>query len=163
LTYRFSALPWRPSLTGAFAFASGDDGLGRDGRFRQTGLQKNIGTFDGIAEFPYYGAALDPELSNLAVLTLGAGVRPWPSASVDLVYHYYRQHTASSDWPETALDAEPDGRARELGHGIDLVLGWEPSEGLLFELVSGVFLPGTAYGGAGENAYFVGLEVEFSF
>ena len=33
---------------------------------------------------------LDPELSNLSIVTVGAGVELLRSSSLDLVYHYYR-------------------------------------------------------------------------
>ena len=162
LTYRLAALPGRPSLTAGFAFASGD-GDGGGERFRQSGLQANKAAFDGVAEFSYLGVALDPELSNLLVLTAGAGIRPRPNLSLDLVYHYYRQHVAASEAPENASRVEPSGTARELGHGIDLVLGWEIAENAGFEMVGGVFLPGAAYPGARANGYFIGIELDYRF
>ena len=162
LTYRLAALPGRPSLTAGFAFASGD-GDGGGERFRQSGLQANKAAFDGVAEFSYLGVALDPELSNLLVLTAGAGIRPRPNLSLDLVYHYYRQHVAASEAPENAIRVEPSGTARELGHGIDLVLGWEIAENAGFEMVGGVFLPGAAYPGARANGYFIGIELDYRF
>ena len=50
----------------------------------------------GVTCFKYYGELLDPELSNLAVATLGLGLRPTEWSSIDLVAYHYRQATAST-------------------------------------------------------------------
>jgi alginate production protein len=90
-------LPWQPALTVGVAFGSGDtDPAGRvDRSFRQTGLHDNEGTWAGVAKFKYYGELLDPELSNLLILTGGIGLRPTRTNSLDLVAHAYLQHTTS--------------------------------------------------------------------
>ena len=90
--------PLRPSMTAAYAVGSGESNPdGRiDGAFRQTGLQENEARWAGVTRFKYYGELLDPELSNLAIATLGLGLRPTRQSSVDLVYHEYRQQTAST-------------------------------------------------------------------
>jgi alginate production protein len=158
-------LPWEPSLTLGFAFASGDDkpDNGTDANFRQTGLQANNAEFNGVTRFQYYGEVLDPELSNLAVFTLGAGVRPSEDSSIDLVYHYYRQHQAAGELRDSNLDTEPDGRHRELGHAVDLVFGFLEFESFSSELVVGAFFPGRAFESGADNAYFAGLEFQYEF
>jgi hypothetical protein len=72
-TYEWPLGP-RPSVTLGFAFGSGDRNADdqRDGSFRQTGLQKNEWDFGGSTDFKVYGEVLDPELSNLAIFTVGA-------------------------------------------------------------------------------------------
>ena len=92
VTYRVD-LPLRPALTVAYAFGSGESHSdGRiDGAFRQTGLQGNEARWAGITRFKYYGELLDPELSNLAIATVGLGLRPTERSSLDLVYHEYQQ------------------------------------------------------------------------
>ena len=86
----------RPFLTFAYGFGSGDkdtqDGIDRN--FRQTGLQNNSGRFGGVVNFEYYGVLLQPELSNMHILTAGIGFRPFERASVEFVYHRYLQDHA---------------------------------------------------------------------
>lgn len=138
---------WNPSLVFGFAYGSGDedDREGRDTNFRQTGLQDNSWRFNGVASFRYLGEALDPELSNLSILTAGVGVKPTKRFSMDLVYHYYRQNKLSDDLRDTHLDMDPSGEDAELGHGIDLVIGFDEISNLQVEFVVGWFLPGRAF------------------
>jgi alginate production protein len=99
-TYELQVAP-KPSLTLGVAVGSGDRSPddARDKSFRQTGLQANEGDFGGATEFTYYGEAADPELSNLAIFTVGIGVRPSEKLSLDLVYHYDLQHRAAAAAP----------------------------------------------------------------
>ena len=165
-TYEFQVGP-KPALTLGVAFGSGDGSPddGTDEAFRQTGLQDNEGDFGGAADFKYYGEVLDPELSNLVILTAGVGIRPSDQLSLDLVYHYYLQHRAAPTLRNAGLDAEPSGRSRRLGSGIDLVVGlqglWDRFDA---KLGVGYFLPGAAFPEAvGGGAWVVRAEVQFRF
>jgi alginate production protein len=164
-TYEFQVGP-KPALTLGFAFGSGDENPDddTDGSFRQTGLQDNEGDFGGATDFKYYGEVLDPELSNLGIITAGLGIRPSDKFSVDLVYHYYFQHRAAPTLRNAGIDAEPSGRNRRLGSGIDLVLGlqeiWDHVDA---RFGVGYFLPGAAFPGSGGGAWVVGVEVQFRF
>jgi hypothetical protein len=119
--------PVRPSLTLAYALGSGEEKLPGDPysqEFRQTGYEDNTGRFGGVSSFQYYGEVLDPELSNIEVMTAGAGIRFGYSVSVDAVAHVYRQ-----DRPDDVLRAAlllqgaPDGSSRDLGREMDVILG----------------------------------------
>jgi alginate production protein len=164
-TYELQMGP-KPSLTLGFAFGSGDRDPddGNDGNFRQTGLHENEGDFGGAADFKYYGEVLDPELSNLAVFTVGLGLRPSDRLSLDLVYHHYLQHRASPELRRAGIDAEPSGLSRKLGSEVDLIVGfeeiWSRIDG---RVVVGYFTPGAAFPGDTGGAWFVGAQVEFRF
>ena len=41
-------------------------------------MQRNRGKFNGVVSFRYYGEVLDPELTNLRILTLGIGLPQVP-------------------------------------------------------------------------------------
>ena len=162
VTKTFKDVPLRPSVTAAVAFGSGDDGSGTDTAFRQTGLQGNSDKFAGVNGFQYYGEVLDPELSNLGILTLGAGIRPTRRSSVDLVYHRYYQHRRSDEFRDVAIDADPNGESRHLGDGLDLVIGIDEIEDINLELVGGVFFPGRAFDNR-DPAFFAGMTLEIEF
>ena len=158
----FKDLPMRPYLTASVAFGSGDDGSGTDTAFRQTGLQDNSDGFGGVTSLQYYGEVLDPELSNLGILTLGAGFRPSRRTSIDLVYHRYFQDRLEDDFRDVAIDEEPDGERRDIGDGVDVVIGFEEHENVKVELVGGVFLPGSAFE-SDDPAFFGGLNLLLKF
>ena len=141
-------LPWEPRLYAGYAFGSGDSTpeTGDDRSFRQTGIESNEAGFGGAEQFPNYGLVLDPELSNLGILTLGAGITLLRSSSLDLVYHYYRLAEPAFALPDSRLEAELDGQARSLGHGLDLVLALEEWERLEFELAVSAFRADHAFG-----------------
>lgn len=129
------------------ARASGDDDPldGVDHAYRQTGLQDNNGRFGGVTSFRYYGETLDPELSNLTVLTAGLGRRVGEDSSVDLVWHGYSQVERAASLTNASLKDRPMGLHRDLGAGLDLILGtrhWRPWD---VELTLGVFEPGRAF------------------
>jgi hypothetical protein len=156
----------RPAFTLGYAFGSGDaEEMGRSSRaFRQTGLQDNNGKFRGVDRFRYYGELFDPELSNLHVVTAALGFRFWESSSVELLYHFYRQHRAAAFLRDTRLDAEPLGRSKTLGHELDLVIGLEEWEHFEVEVVAALFRAGSAFGSlSGELSYGGFLKVDYNF
>jgi alginate production protein len=157
-------LPLRPSLTAAYAFGSGDSNPDGhiDGAFRQTGLQENEARWAGITRFKYYGELLDPELSNLAIATLGLGLRPTKRSSLDLVYHEYRQDTASTALRGAALAADPSGLSRRLGRELDLVTGYDGVAGLEVKGVFSYFIPGQAFPRA-DGSVFASVKVEWQW
>lgn len=142
--------PWRhePRVTLSYAVGSGDrnpDG-GSDRSFRQTGLHGNETGFGGVQRFPYYGILLDPELSNLRVLTLGSGLSLLRSSSAELVYHYYRLVHPAEELFDARLEAPLNGRDRDLGHALDLVVAIEEGDHLELEFHASVFHAGDAFG-----------------
>jgi alginate production protein len=164
-TYELQVGP-KPALTLGFAFGSGDRNPddGTDRSYRQTGLQDNESDFGGATDFKYYGEVLDPELSNLVILTAGLGIRPSDKISVDLVYHYYVQHRASPSLRNAGIDAEPSGRSRRLGGAVDLIVGLqEIYDRLELKAVVGYFSPGAAFPDHRGGAWVVRAEVQFRF
>lgn len=146
-SWRFQAA-WQPSLTLAYAMGSGDDDGGGDGRFRQSGLEGNEARFNGVEDFLYYGEALNPELSNIKVVTAGIGVRPTENSSIDLVAHRYWQDIAEAGrLPGAALRAGANGDSRDIGTGIDLIFGYREIEDVALGLRLGWFRPGDAFDG----------------
>jgi alginate production protein len=162
-TYQFD-LPLKPSVAVGYAFGTGTaDPKGRvDKSFRQTGLQENEDRFHGVTSFKYYGELFDPELSNLMIFTGGVGIRPTRNSSIDLVYHYYRQHKASKEIRDAEIDADPTGLSKKLGSEIDLIIGYEDIRNVEVKLALGYFIPGRAFPKA-DNAFFTGLEIEWNF
>jgi alginate production protein len=72
-----SPLPRQPAITLGYAFGSGDPNArhGQDTGFRQTGLHANNDRFLGVDRFRYYGELVEPELSNLHIVTASLGYR----------------------------------------------------------------------------------------
>jgi len=157
-TYAFER-DWEPSVTLGVAFGSG----GGDKGFRQTGLQENEASFNGETRFKYYGEALNPELSNLGILTAGVGVKPSDETSLDLVYHYYWQAKKADELRDSNLETEPQGDRRDLGHGLDLIFGLAEYERIDAKAVAGVFLPGRAFASGADPALFLGFELQYAF
>ena len=154
VTYRFPGVPIHPNATLAYAFGSGDatPGEGINHEFRQTGLQSNEMRFDGLAKFKLYGEAVDPELTNLQILTVGLGARPMANLSVDLVYHRYRLNRVGTDLRNSALTAlmnQVSGMPRkDVGSELDVIIGARSLFGLRrlgVDLRTGWFFPGDAF------------------
>jgi len=156
----------KPSITFACAFGTGDDESteGVDEAFQQTGLQDNAAKFNGVTRLKYYGELFDPELTNLSVLTAGVGIKPTSRSAIDLVYHHYFQHHREADRASDAdIRVETNGRDRELGGELDLVMGYREIQDLDLELILGYFMPGRGYGKTQDNAFLAAFEVRYGF
>lgn len=152
-TYRFTSLPFVPNITMGFAYGSGNNPTdSTNHEFRQTGLQSNEARFAGVSEFKVYGEALDPELSNLLILTAGVGFRPMRDISVDLVYHRYWLDQFAEELrnsPITALmNQDPTRLSKDVGDAFDVVVGFRNIFGLRrlgIDFRLGWFFPGKAF------------------
>jgi alginate production protein len=153
-TYRFSGLPLAPSITLGYAFATGDGNPndGRNKEFRQSGLQSNEIKLGGIPKFKIYGEVLDPELSNLEIVTLGLGIRPAPDVSLELVYHRYRLDKLADAIRTSALTAvmnqDDTQLSKYVGRELDIVLGFRNVFGIRrlgVDVRAGRFYPGKAF------------------
>ncbi len=141
-------IAYSPSATLSYARGSGDKGGADDNEFRQTGFQDNTGYYGGVRTFKYYGELLDPELSNLKIITLGVGFRPISNGSIEVVYHSYKQDQLDNDLRGNLVDppARPNGISDDIGTSLDIVLGIsELWERIHIGWVLGIFTPGEAY------------------
>jgi hypothetical protein len=141
-------LAFEPRLFAGLALGSGDSepDSSTDHSFQQTQLEANEAGFGGVERFAQYGIVLDPELSNLAVLTVGAGVSLLRSSSLDLVYHAYRLLEPADALRDARLELALPGGDRRLGQGVDLVLALEEWERLEFAFAAAAFRAGPAFG-----------------
>ena len=158
-------LPAEPTLTIAYAFGTGDGNEedNKDNNFRQTGLQSNESSFNGVPDFKYYGEVLDPELSNLSIITAGFGINPIEEGSIDLVYHYYSQNKLADSLMDSALDTEPDGESKDIGNEIDLIIGYELENKFEAAVRLGYFIPGDAFGSDAANSFTGKIEIQYEF
>jgi hypothetical protein len=140
--------PLEPRLTLGYALGSGDrnpDGE-TDHSFRQTSLQSNESAFGAARTFAAYGAYLNPELSNLQIVTAGGGISLFSSSSLDLMYHSYRQLEPVESLFDSNLDEVLTGESRDIGHGIDLILSIRESTWIEPYLDLSAFYTGAAFG-----------------
>jgi hypothetical protein len=160
------ALPCEPRVYAGYTFGSGDSKPeeGDDRSFRQSGIETNEAGFGGVERFTQYGIALDPELSNLGILTIGAGLSLFRSSSLDLVYHHYQLVEPAFVLRDSRLDTVLDGEHRTLGDGVDLVLAIEEWERLEVDLAVSAFRADQAFGvERGTWSYGAFVAVSFAF
>lgn len=165
--WRIPGLPWRTSVTAGYAIGSGDehDSPDHSGEFRQTGYEDNTIRLGGLTGVRYYGAVLDPELSNLAVATFGVGLRPGDRVSCEVLYHRYRQDWSEDDLRGSLVDppARPNGVSADIGWGVDAVFSTRNILGRVKAAWTiGIFEPGEAYAPRQERALFnkINISVE---
>lgn len=163
--YEFN-LPLKPSLVASYAFGSGDNNPGDDidEGFRQSGLQGNSDSINGVSKVNYYGELFDPELSNLMVLTAGVAIRPIKKGSIQFLYHDYIQHHASPDVRDASIRARPDGLSNRLGGELDFVFALKNIKRFDFTATLGMFVPDKgAYEDAETVAFLANLRTRFNF
>ena len=161
----------KPSITVGYAYGTGDNNPndGADTAFRQTGFQGNSDSFNGVARLKYYGEVLDPSLTNLMIFTGGAGIKPTPRSSFDLVYHYYLREYAASRIPQDGLsNIGKTGLDKHLGSELDVVIGYQEIARLDTRLIFGYFKPGKAFeeparAGARDPAFSASILIRYNF
>ena len=157
----YSIKRWLDStFTLAVAYATGGS---RDDRFRQSGLQSNDFDLNGKSTFRYFGEVLDPELTNIQILTLGWGVEPFDRWSADIALHAYQQEEAEDSLRGADIEFQPLGMSRDLGTGGDIIIAYEPNKSLLFQGTAGRFFPGDAFDSEQDDAWLAKLEIEYKF
>ena len=155
----------RPSITFGYAQGSGGERSATfDANFRQTGLQQNKTRLAGVKRLRRYGELLRPELSNLALITLGTGVRVLNNSSVELLAHRYRQRVPSTDLPGARLSTDPLGANGDIGRELDLAVVLREWRRVEFTFKWSRFKPGAAFASNRRNparAIELGLSVNF--
>jgi alginate production protein len=150
------ALPLRPSLT--VGYARGSQG------FRQTGLQENKARFGGVKRWQRYGELVQPELANLSVASVGAGVRVANNSSVELMAHRLRQVRPSDRVAGSRLSNDPQGANRALGRELNLLIAVRESKRVEFTFKASHFKPGAAFAPeqrSSARAIEVGVSINF--
>lgn len=163
--YVFEDLPMEPSVYAGWAYGSGDANPsgGTDGNFRQTGLNDNNDKFNGVTSFRYLGELFRPNLFNIQVWTIGAGLRPLERTSVDLIFHKYIQNEAAPFIGKSRIRLTPQGMKKDMGWEMDLVFGLEYFSPVETEIVLSYFHPGEAFGTTPDDAWFLTFKIEYNF
>ena len=140
-------LPLSPSITLGYAIASGKANEERDLEYayQQTGLEGNEDTFGDSNWLLYYGALLNPELSNLKIWTLGVGIPIMSNSSINLLYHRYNQYKPADFLRNAAIDESPSGRNTDIGEEIDVIVNIEEWNQWEFEFIAAKFKAGSAF------------------
>ncbi len=157
--------PYKPTVTLGYARASGDaDSEDNDeDEFRQSGLHNNEFRLNGGNRFRYLGEVLDPELTNIEVLTVGLGARPSKRWTVDIAWHRYTQVELEDRIRGTDIEYEPSGQNDAIGDSLDLVVSVEPRKNLTIQALAGLFSPGKAFDDETRDAWLGRVELEYEF
>lgn len=153
-------IAWKPTFTLALSHASGGE---RDERFRQTGLHGNDFALNDKTTFRYLGEALDPELTNIRILTVGLGAELTKRWTADVAVHSYQQVELEDNLRGSDIDFEPLGLDDDLGIGADLIVNYEYDKRLNVMMTAGRFVPGDAFSEGRDDTWIARLEVEYRF
>ncbi len=148
------------SMTAGYAWGAGDRNpeSGTNRSFRQTGFN------EGDNRFQYYGELLNPDLSNLQIITISAGFPIGEDSFIDFIYHHYRQdHPAPFLW-DSDLEADPEGISKSIGEEWDVAFTYEEWDNIEIESSAAIFVAGDAFGTlSGETAYLIKFEISYLF
>lgn len=159
-------VPFEPTFTLSYARASGDSSPndGHNSNFRQTGIQRNNWRFNGVNRFRIYGELLRPELSNLGIFTSAFGVRVLKNSSIEFVYHKYDQVEAIDSLRNANLNADPNGKSRDIGQEVNVIANFREWKNLEIGIEGAVFDPGKAFNkDTNDLAWSVFFDVNYNF
>lgn len=161
-----TSLPAKPRLSIGFATTFNGAGMNdeTDRSFRQTGLQSNEMLLKPFYGASSYGLVLNPELSNLQILTLGIGFDVLTSSYVSLLGHDYHILSTAESLRGADLDPTFNGLEKHVGHAIDLNLTVEELDSWDIEMQFGLFQAGRAViDDADATAYYGSVELSVDF
>ena len=113
--------------------------------FRQTGLQSNKTKDGGKTLCNRYGFVYQPDLTNLAVVSIGFALRPSRAFSIDLNTYAYAQVSKQITKPSARISGSTTGHSSFLGAEVSLIGSWRPMKKMKVEFGAGVFHAGSAY------------------
>ena len=130
----------------SYAYGQGDNGKGSSqDLFLQPRTSNNKGYMFGATRYRYYGEMLDPQLSNIQILSLYAGIAIYGNVHLEFNYHKYAQNTASTQLRSSNLFIQPNGLDTDIGQGFDVILGGKFENGQEVQLVISGFYGGDAF------------------
>ena len=153
-------LPLQPTFTIAAAHGSGGN---RADRFRQSRLQSNDFALNGKNKFRYLGEVVDPELTNIQILTLGVGADLSKAWRADIVVHSYQQVELEETLRGSDIEFSPLGIDDDLGKAADVIVAYQPNKNLQITGTAGAFVPGDAFDSTRDTAVLARMEVEYRF
>jgi alginate production protein len=155
----------KPAIFAGYARGSGGGNATTARNFRQTSLQDNEDRITGLGNVKYYGELLDPDLSNIAVFTLGAGLRPSRASSLEIVGHTYRQvKRDENDIRGSPVSPKLNGIRKGIGTELDAIFTIRLGRGFGLEMKGGWFHPGKGFDQpARDNALFGKVRLVYRF
>jgi alginate production protein len=164
LTYQVKDMQMQPTFLAGYAYGSGDDATvsGTSHAFRQTGLQGNQGRLGGSGTtVRSYGEVLNPELTNLHILTAGVTVPVLISSDISVFYHDYYLVNKDGQMRSADISASLDGSGSHVGQALDVIGNFNVDKELGVDVAPlrttnlrfsvGAFQAGTAYIKRGED------------
>lgn len=92
-----------------------------------------------------YGFVYQPDLTNLAVVSVGFALRPSRSFSIDLNTYAYAQVSSQATTPSARVKGSTTGSSSFLGTEVSLIGAWRPTKKMKVQFGVGVFHAGPAY------------------
>ncbi|HHJ40329.1 MAG: hypothetical protein AXA67_05610 [Methylothermaceae bacteria B42] len=128
----------------AFDYALGT-GKGNDNLYLQPSIANNKGRLFGTIRYRYYGEFLNPNLSNLQIISGFAGIKLAEQIWLEAAYHHYRQLNPENRLRAARLSIAPNGQDEHIGDAVDLVIGGRWGERAKLQFVASGFRGGNAY------------------
>ncbi|MEA3521757.1 MAG: alginate export family protein [Campylobacterota bacterium] len=128
------------------AHGSGDDDS-KDSQslFLQPSISNNKSSILGTTRYRYYGEMLDPQLSNINILSLYGGLQIYKDLWVEGNYHNYTQHTPSKQLRSSSLIIATNGIDKDVGQEVDMILGGKFDNKSEVQLILSGFFGGDAF------------------
>ncbi len=141
-------------VTFNYAFGSGDSSASsRQASYRQPTISNNKGRVLGENRYRIYGELLRPELSNLQLFSLSAGRRLNEYLWLQSIYFHYWQVQADTELKASNLSFSPNGKNKDIGSEIDLILVGSWTESINIQFTLSGFHAGSAFDNVADSRY----------
>ncbi len=129
-----------------YAYGSGDSNdKSSQNIFLQPNISNNKTTMIGTTRYRYYGEMLDPQLSNINIISLYAGLHLYDNLWLEGNYHKYTQQVASSQLRASNLPIQTNGTNKDIGQEVDFILGGKFKNRTEGQLILSGFFRGDAF------------------
>ncbi len=148
-----------------FSYAYGQGESGSQGLFLQPSSSNNKGYILGKTRYRYYGEMLDPELSNIQILSLYAGTIAFENTYLEFNYHKYTQNIASAQLKSSNLITQTNGLSKDIGQGVDVIWGGKFDSRQEVQLIISGFFGGGAFANVSQkkDGYRAVIDYKFSW
>jgi len=128
------------------AHGSGDnDDKSSQNLFLQPSISNNKDYMIGTSRYRYYGEMLDPQLSNINIISLYGGLKLYENMWIESNYHKYIQQVATTQLRSSNLFISTNGLDRDIGQEVDIVVGGRFNNRNEIQLIMSGFFGGDAF------------------
>ena len=135
----------------SYAYGQGSNANGSKKLFLQPAISNYKDYMIGNTRYRYYGELLDPQLSNMQIISLYGGFKIYTKTWLEVNLHKYMQNKASQEFRSSSLITKTNAVSKDIGQEIDFILGRNVHKKNKLQFIISKFFAGNAFENVAEK------------